>query len=133
MKDTLFYFSRSSLCYRYQFSEFLSISFHYHCRLPNGERESEVIPRDIHEKLDKIKENFHDLEGAVRQQRLYLTSLSLPEQKVFLLPVDHQRVEEAMNHFITWLSRAEEVAFNYQPLKADLITLREEEIANTVC
>lgn len=51
---------------------------------------------------------------------------------MYTLPVDHQPVEEAMNHFITWLSRAEEVASNYQPLKADLITLREEEIASTV-
>ena len=48
-------------------------------RLPNGERESEVIPRDIQDKLDKIKENFHDLEGTIRQQRLYLTSLSLQQ------------------------------------------------------
>ena len=56
----------------------------------------------------------------------------LLQETVYTLPVDHQPVEEAMNHFITWLSRAEEVASNYQPLKADLITLREEEIANTV-
>jgi len=28
--------------------------------------------------LEKIKENFHDLEGTIRQQRLYLTSLSVP-------------------------------------------------------
>lgn len=110
----------------------LNISFLLYGRLPNGERESEVIPRDIQEKLDKIKENFSDLEGTIRQQRLYLTSLSLQQEKVFVLPVDHQPVEEAMNHFISWLSRAEEVAFNYRPLKADLITLREEEIANTV-
>lgn len=46
--------------------------------MPNGERESEAIPRDIQEKLDKIKENFHDLEGTIRQQRLYLNSLSVP-------------------------------------------------------
>ena len=56
----------------------------------------------------------------------------LLQETAYTLPVDHQPVEEAMNHFITWLSRAEEVASNYQPLKADLITLREEEIANTV-
>lgn len=28
--------------------------------------------------MDKIKENFHDLEGTIRQQRLYLNSLSVP-------------------------------------------------------
>lgn len=57
----------------------MQISFRLHARLPNGERESEVIPRDIQDKLDKIKENFHDLEGTIRQQRLYLTSLSLQQ------------------------------------------------------
>ena len=56
----------------------------------------------------------------------------LLQETVYTLPVDHHPVEEAMNHFITWLTRAEEVASNYQPLKADLITLREDEIANTV-
>ena len=56
----------------------------------------------------------------------------LLQETVYTLPVDHQPVEDAMNHFITWLSRAEEVASNYQPLKADLNTLREDEIANTV-
>ena len=60
---------------------FIQISqdfFWFFDRLPNGEREGEVIPRDIQEKLDKIKENFHDLEGTIRQQRLYLNSLSAP-------------------------------------------------------
>ena len=52
--------------------------FSLYGRLPNGERESEIIPLDIQEKLDKIKENFHDLEGTIRQQRLYLNSLSVP-------------------------------------------------------
>lgn len=28
--------------------------------------------------MEKIKENFHDLEGTIRQQRLYLTSVSVP-------------------------------------------------------
>lgn len=51
---------------------------------------------------------------------------------MFALPVDHHPVEEAMNHFISWLTRAEEVASNYEPLKPDLITLREDEIAITV-
>ena len=54
------------------------------------------------------------------------------QETVYTLPVDHQPVEEAMNHFITWLTRAEEVASNYQQLKPDLITLRDDEIANTV-
>lgn len=54
------------------------------------------------------------------------------EQRLFALPVDYQPVEEALNHFISWLSRAEEVASNYKPLKPDLITLKDEEIAITV-
>lgn len=37
-----------------------------------------------------------------------------------------------MNQFITWLSRAEELAASHPPLKADLIALKEEEIAHTV-
>ena len=57
----------------------------------------------------------------------------LLQEKVFILPVDHQPVQEALNHFIAWLSRAEEVAASHPPLKADLISLKEEEIAHTVC
>ena len=57
----------------------------------------------------------------------------LLQEKVFSLPVDHQPVQEALNHFIAWLSRAEEVAASHPPLKADLISLKEEEIAHTVC
>ena len=37
-----------------------------------------------------------------------------------------------MNQFITWLSRAEELAASHPPLKADLVALKEEEIAHTV-
>ena len=51
---------------------------------------------------------------------------------MFVLPVDHQPVQEAMNKFITWLSRAEEIAAKHPPLKADLISLKEKEIAHTV-
>ena len=58
----------------------------YLIRLPNGEREREVIPRDIQEALDKVKQNFHDLEGTIRQQKLYLTSLTL--QQVSINPVN---------------------------------------------
>lgn len=37
-----------------------------------------------------------------------------------------------MNQFITWLTRAEELAASHPPLKADLVALKEEEIAHTV-
>lgn len=46
--------------------------------------------------------------------------------------MDHRPVLEAMDQFISWLFRAEEVAATHQPLKADLISLKEEEIAHTV-
>ena len=48
-------------------------------RLPSGEREGDVIPEEIQKTLDKIKENFHDLEGRIRQQKMYLTSLTLQQ------------------------------------------------------
>ena len=147
-------------------------------RLPNGERESDCIPRDVQQTLDKIKFDFNDLEGVVRQQRLYLASLTpsaevrqtvksvskfligtFPkllvrhlifnfsysliaavsrfgvfsvQKKGFVLPVDHQPLEQAINRFDEWLRRSEETVSNQQPLTADLILLREEEIAHKV-
>ena len=52
-------------------------------RLPNGEPEKEVIPLDIQETLDRLKENFYDMEATIRQQRLYLTSLTLQQVSSF--------------------------------------------------
>lgn len=60
----------------FDLSCFRSITCLIRHRLPNGEPESEAIPRDVQEKLDMIKENFHVLEIKIREQRLYLSSLS---------------------------------------------------------
>lgn len=51
---------------------------------------------------------------------------------MLILPMDPRPVLEAMDQFISWLFRAEEVAASHQPFKADLISLKEEEIAHTV-
>ena len=50
-------------------------------RLPSGEQESDVIPEEIQKTLDKLKENCHDLEARIRQQKMYLTSLTLQQVK----------------------------------------------------
>lgn len=73
-RKSIFFCSRFCFCHENSRKAFLCFT-----RLPNGEPERETIPQDIQETLDKLKENFHGLEATIRQQRLYLTSLTLQQ------------------------------------------------------
>ena len=79
-----------------------------------------------------MKRNFQELESTIHAQRSHYTALLLPPETVTLVPAEFGKLQEALDQFNFWLNEVEEVAHGPKPLSADLLSLKEEQIANKV-
>lgn len=100
------------------------------CSLPDGRPESEVIPTDVRQTLNKVKDLIHDLEGTIRDRKRYYHNLKF--QDVPSVSAVDSRFEETLINFLLWLKNTEDIISREQPLTSDLIQLREQQIALSV-
>lgn len=96
--------------------------------MPDGKPENEVIPAEVAETLNKVKKDFHDLEGAIREQKKYLTDLTLEEVRPSSVEFDH--LQEVMKEFTGWLRTVEDSLDRTRPYSCEVLKLKEDEIAH---
>lgn len=96
--------------------------------MPDGRPENEVIPAEVAETLNKVKKDFHDLEGAIREQKKYLTDLTLEEVRPSSVEFDH--LQEVMKEFTGWLRTVEDSLDRARPYSCEVLRLKEDEIAH---
>lgn len=77
-----------------------------------------------------MKKDFHDLEGAIREQKKYLTGLTFEEVKP--MAVEYDRIQDVMKQFNGWLRTMEESLERVRPYTCSVLKLKEDEIAHLV-
>ncbi|EDO29907.1 predicted protein [Nematostella vectensis] len=89
--------------------------------LPDGRRESEVIPSEVADTLNTLERNFQQLEGAICEQKRYLTELTIEPS------VTCAELTEYIREFTVWLCTVEDRVDRAEPVSHDVSALKEQQ------